>query len=630
MAVALREAVELARLRRELATSVPEGALRILAHVAAVTDVVVVHRRPMPSSSVSSPDVLAAVCRLIEALPDPDVTLRRSLIEAVRRALSERDDAVEAYDADETEVAVRACTYALPTSVLLASGGKDGQLVDWATGRNRYGVAPVPAPRTISLASCTASSPTEAAYEAAERCRQRLLGRALRGDHEAAIRRSWGTIRAELAHLLGLSRDEPDTAVLPTPSGTDAETVATVLSLAAGRPLTTLLVGPLEVGSGTLQASLGRSFSTIAPNGRRTEPGEPLPGMPQDIELITVEVRDAEGLPRAPEEIAAEIDGLLETLAGAGHQILLHVVEGSKTGVRVPKEVDLQRWEAAHRSRLDVIVDAAQLRVDDAAIVRHVTAGRMVIVTGSKFFGGPPFCGALLVPSALATRLPTAHLPAGLADYLERGAVPPELETLGRVAADTPNVGLLLRWTAAIEEMHAFLELPAELRAAVTSGLSGHVMDAIRAVPSVDLVPSGVEPGDGSGPPPTIFTMRLVRDGRQLGESELRWIQDAMRQDLTDRVPEPADPGLRAALARAVDVGQPVPLGPAGGGGFGIRFAYSAPTLTRIACDPRLGGSVEDRLRHVVADTVLALQKLTYVAQRYDELTLGGAGDAAG
>jgi hypothetical protein len=629
MAVAVREAVELAWLRPELATSATEGTLRILAHLAAVTDVVVVHRQPMPRSGVTTPEVLATIRRLIEALPGPDVALRRSVIDAVTRALAERDGAAEVDEAGELEAVERACLYALPTSVLFASGGKDGQLVDWTTGRNRYGVAPVPAPGTISLASCTASSPTEAAYQAAERCRRRLLEGALRDEHRGVIRQSWGTIRAELAQLLGLGRDEPDAAVLPTPSGTDAETVATVISLAAGRPLTTLLVGPLEVGSGTLQATLGRSFSTIAPNGRRTESGEPIPGMPRDIELVTVEVRDERGLPRAADEVATEIDALLDTLASAGHQILLHAIEGSKTGVAVPREQDLQRWEAVHHGQLDVIVDAAQLRVDDAAIEQHVAADRMVIVTGSKFYGGPPFSGALLVPSVLAARLATAHLPAGLADYLERGAVPPELEPLGRVASDTPNIGLLLRWTGAIEEMRAFLELPADLRAEVTSGLSGQVLAAIRMTPSVELVPCGVGREEGSGPAQTIFTLRLERDGRYVDEAELRRIQDAMRQDLTDRAPVPLDASMRAVLALPVDVGQPVPLGPAGSGGFGIRFAYSAPTLTRIARDPRLGENVPDRLRAVVADTALALQKLAYVAQWYAELALDEGGDAA-
>ena len=53
---------------------------------------------------------------------------------------------------------------------------------------------------------------------------------------------------------------------------------------------------------------------------------------------------------------------------------------------------------------VDVLVDACQMRLPLERIRACLAAGWMVLVTGSKFFGGPPFAGALLVPAPIITR----------------------------------------------------------------------------------------------------------------------------------------------------------------------------------------------------------------------------------
>jgi len=62
----------------------------------------------------------------------------------------------------------------------------------------------------------------------------------------------------------------------------------------------------------------------------------------------------------------------------------------------------------------------------------------MLCITGSKFFGGPAFSGALLVPAKVARK---------------SGRFPME---------EAPNFGLLLRWEAALASLRAFRALPEE------------------------------------------------------------------------------------------------------------------------------------------------------------------------
>jgi hypothetical protein len=619
--LAIREGLERRRLSAVCCGRGGPGdwTVAILAHVTAVADTAIVHRFVVEHSTVTSPEVVRGVQELVDALPNPSPERRHALVGAIARTLGERDGTSPRFGRVDLARAEDGVVLALPTSVLLASGGKDGQAVDWRSGVNRYGVSTLPQPWMTRLASCTASSPSEEAYAAADRARTELLGRALEGTLPSALDHRWQEVRDDLAGAVGIG-DGSDATVLPTPSGTDAETVATAIALAAGPSVTTIVVGPLEVGSGTVQASLGQSFSTLAPNGRRTRPGELIDGMPADVELLTVEVRDLAGQPRGVGSVEDELAARLVQVTSAGRRALLHTIDGSKTGVRAPGDAAVRCWQERFRGQLDVVVDAAQLRVDDGAVAQHLAAGRMVIVTGSKFFSGPPFCGALLVPAALRERLDGSSVPAGLADYLDRWAVPPSLTALRAVTPSHPNVGLLLRWTAALEEMRPFLRIAPAQRDAIVSELSRLVEDVLRTTPEVDLVPSDCA-DQGSGlPPATIFTLRLRRQGRQLDADELKVVQDAMRQDLA--AVAPADCSLldRAALSRQVEIGQPVPLGPNGQAGAAVRLAFGAPSIRRIALDPRRGAEVSDRLLREVTETIEAVRKLSLVLQRWDEL----------
>ena len=74
-----------------------------------------------------------------------------------------------------------------------------------------------------------------------------------------------------------------------------------------------------------------------------------------------------------------------------------------------------------------IVVDACQARLGLGRLHVHLAQGRMVLITGSKFFGGPPLSGALLVPAALAAEMARQdRLPPALRDYSAASDWPPE------------------------------------------------------------------------------------------------------------------------------------------------------------------------------------------------------------
>src|SRR6185312_2080171 len=173
-----------------------------------------------------------------------------------------------------------------------------------------------------------------------------------------------------------------------------------------------------------------------------------------------------------------------------GALALLHVLDASKTGrAGVSREAAAQIL-ARYPGRVLVAVDACQLRCPAARIRGDVEAGFAVMVTGSKFAAGPAFCGALLLPAELVERLARARpAAAALAPYSAaldwperlRGAVAPGL-------VQGANLGLGLRWAAALAEIEAYEAIPGAWRAAVLTEFEHAVRDRALADAALTLV----------------------------------------------------------------------------------------------------------------------------------------------
>jgi hypothetical protein len=649
-AMAVREGLELAHLATSAGALATDRlvASRILAHVAAVAYSDLVRGSSASLQPLTSAAVRRSVRSLVEALPGAACTAE--VVHGVLAALEDRDRTaprvvtvrcghlaaataaeaatldLAATDAATVAAAVRraceALPVALPTAVLFSSGGDDRVMVDWAVGENRYGVAPLPRPRAVSYSSCTASSVTDVAYAATDTHRRELVARALNGGLDTTLERAWTAVRSRAGRAL-IGGTAEGVTIVPTPSGTDAETLALAIAASVGRPVTAILVAPLELGSGTELAATGLAFSDRSPQGHPLCAGERLPGLPVDTESRTVEVRDGEGRLRDADTVEAEIAVHLAEVVAEGRQAMLHVVEGSKTGVRLPRPPAVRGWAAAYGDRLDVVIDAAQLRVEPETVAAHLDAGRLVIVTGSKFLAGPPFSGALLVPPAPARRLDGRCWPPGLAVYLDRAAVPPALPALRRVAPAQPNGGLLLRWSAALTEAEAYRAIAPTLRGEVLRRLAEVAEEALRRSPvvePVDPAPGEAPTGPGTAPPervedlPSIFTFRVLSGGEPLPLSALRTVHALLRTDLSAD-PSRAEGRADAALAHRIEFGQPVLLGPRGDGGAALRLAFGAPTVCRVATDASRGADLPERLRREAAELRLGLEKLHLIVE---------------
>src|SRR5260370_8474970 len=95
----------------------------------------------------------------------------------------------------------------------------------------------------------------------------------------------------------------------------------------------------------------------------------------------------------------------------------------------------------------------------------YLDRGYMVIVTGSKFFTGPPFSGALLVPAGLSKALgAVTDVASGFLEYFSRSDWPRNWPALRSGFPIRANLRQWLRWEAALAEIPAYSGLPHQLR----------------------------------------------------------------------------------------------------------------------------------------------------------------------
>jgi hypothetical protein len=488
-----------------------------------------------------------------------------------------------------------------PTAALIVSGGDARIACDPLRGVNAYGCAPHPDPAILAFGSSTASTISPAAYAAADGLRRRLLRAGRAGVSPAVIYAAeLARQRAELLALNGLSAGFGVDVVFAA-SGTDLHRIAAWLAGTDRRPLTVIMVDPAETGSGVAAALSGRDRTR--PGTRRRQP--PARGR----ELVTIPIRTADGRPRPPAAVDDEVAGRVAAAVRAGRRVLLNPVDVSKTGLVAPSLACVLGLMSRFPDAIEVTVDACQLRLAPATLRAYLARGVSVALTGSKFVGGPAFCGALLLPARVArriARLPQAFATAPKAEWPAGWATQAGL-------AEGANFGLLLRFEAALAEMRAFAALAEPEVTGFFTGFAGAVGTRLASDPAFELlaVPAPDRwPLAGCGGWDAVttifpFLLRAGPGGRLLTAAETAQVHALLATDLSDRLSPPE------LSARRCEVGQPVACGTRRGVPVAALRLCTSMRLAVEAVGAQGRGAAA-----VIADALIVLDKAALLAAR--------------
>jgi len=528
---------------------------------------------------------------------------------------------------------------ASPTERLLAWGG-DGRLaVNPQSRLNKYGCGTVPRPAAVTFSSCTASSTSEISFRSSEVTRERLIEAVLRsGSYPDACGTLMERTRREVSEIFGFDRLDGAEIVLAA-SGTDCELFALYVALAGHtRDLLSIIMGPDEIGSGSLPAASGCHFDAVAPLNRTVPLGSPVEGLAVGrLRVETLPLRDEAGAPVALGELDERVASLARTAVAQGANVLVHVVDSSKTGLRAPSLACVANLQRELGDRVTVLIDAAQMRTRAGQLRECAAAGAMVMISGSKFVTGSPFSGALIVPSRHAAVLDGVDsVPPGFGAYISRLEVPARWDRLRAGLPETPNIGLLLRWRAALAEMQAFAQVPEGLqnrwyrdfRIAVTQGLQAYRLNAVEAPVGDRTQGDAWEDWDKS---PSIFTFFLPWEdahGRPalMDYEQACQVHMALNRDVSAALPARATASERQIASTACHIGQPVRLRSKGGEVKGaLRVAVGARYASRLAFDAALGPDPEARKTAQLADLDRVLHKIEILVRYWPDMTLTAA-----
>lgn len=514
---------------------------------------------------------------------------------------------------------VRAIWQLLGTADALMETGGDIRLQrDPRSALNGYGCSHRPRPWAVTFASSTASSSSERGYLAADLERLKTTAAMLAGDAQAATRASLALVRQGIGRVYGMA---PKDEVVLAASGTDTELLALALTHLSGRhaPILNILIAPEETGRGVPMAARGVHFAVDTALGHAVSCEAPIAGFRPDTELANVYLRDANGALRSADAIEAELEAVLAGGIASGRQVILHVLDLSKTGLLSPRPAFLAKMRARH-GEFDIVVDACQARLSAGSVQAYLRLNAVVLITGSKFFTGPPFAGALLIPEAMARRLDRAELPEGLDAYFGRDEFPERC----RAAAKLPpvgNYGLSLRWHAALAEMRAFVLVQPAERAEILLGFAEAVRESVAANPALTLLeaPEIARGEDDEAweclPSIFSFSLRAPHDpGRCLTPIEARAVYLWLNADLSEILPGDA------AASRICHIGQPVRLPQPGSEGFmGVLRVSAGARL--ISGEPSHKGLAHPlRIQREFADLAMVFEKIALILRNWQSL----------
>ncbi|MFS8366461.1 GMP reductase [Acetobacter oryzifermentans] len=512
----------------------------------------------------------------------------------------------------------RVWPYLGSSDVLMAGGGDERLGLNPQTHQNRYGCTYSPSVTGGQYSSSTASSPSLHAFNAVEKCRLGLVREMLVQPPEVPLLALEADTKAFLAQYYGV--EKPDNCIL-APSGTDSVLAALALSLVVNPAVGVVLAGVEETGSGVPLATQGRHFASTTALGFRVRKSEKISGFPAGTQLVTAPLRTENGELNSRQNIFHICQQQIHKAIQAGQRVLLYLLDTSKTGQLVPDMQVVQALCHTYPGQIDVVVDACQARLMPERIKAYLQRGWAVMVTGSKFYTGPAFCGALLLPEAWRQRLDHAVLPSGLVAYFNQAEWPACKATAS--LNNGFNLGLLLRWVGACAEIKRFSDVPATEKIHRLGQLLGGIRHILEQDQTIELLPDTFAKRsalpDEWDQQQTIFSFLINGGGNSgmtpvLNLEECRQLHVWLKQDISGYLPFGCPNSVYQIMARNYQLGQPVavPYAQVRGQMAGaLRISVSARHIS--GSDMPIGMAYQTYLDQEIQNVQYAMEKISLI-----------------
>lgn len=389
---------------------------------------------------------------------------------------------------------------------LLLTGCDERIAIRPETGANQYHLHPTKCEGLLMRGSCTCGTLTPDGQRSAERFVR---------DYQAADDASWIRQQTKRMQTLFDGGRGDEFHIYYGPSGSDMMYWPLLMQsmLHPGQTITNIVSCPEELGSGSILAAEGKYYANTNQYGDAVPKGEIVTdSFHVDVQFLPA--REVSG------HIADRKQAIRDIIAARpGQPIVGNLVFGSKSGIKDDLDIIDE-----FREGVMWVVDMCQFRTHPALVHELLSKGVMLMVTGSKFYQAPPFCGALLVPkfwTELLMGQPAEHL----RDYgrlFTAADAPPDLPQLRSIWPDHANAGLRLRWEIALDEMEAYLAIPQEETDALIRRWSRVVIGRLALSDRFGMMPDMELTND------SIISFTVSAGGRELDYDELKKLFDTL------------------------------------------------------------------------------------------------------
>jgi hypothetical protein len=370
---------------------------------------------------------------------------------------------------------------AKPTEYLLMSGGDLRLNIDEIDLLNKYGCRPFPRPEAFTFSSSTASSISNFAFDKTDKVRSILIQNSLKKGFKKTTIAFSELLKTNLRKVLKIKEE---CQIIFSPSGTDsALQIAAITQIISDKEITHILVASDETGSGVASALKGCHFENTTALNYPVTKGDKIDGF-RNIDLIKIPLRDENGALKSTAQLDAEVFTAISKTNELGRHIVLHVMDQSKLGYQSPSEELIESLNKLNTLSMQIIVDGSQLRFDPKDIQNYLNKEYIVTITGSKYFTGPPYSGALILPKKISKSIHSVKItiPAGLNNYFNHSDWPTSWYC-SKNLSDGFNYGSNMRWNAALVEMDRYYKTPILYRNLGIEMFCNFVEDSIKESP---------------------------------------------------------------------------------------------------------------------------------------------------
>ena len=347
---------------------------------------------------------------------------------------------------------------AKPTEYLLMSGGDLRLNIDEIELLNKYGCRPFPRPEAFTFASSTATSVSNFAFDKTDKTRSILIRNSLKNGYKKASIEFSELLKSNLRKIFKLN---DECQIIFSPSGTDSSLqIAAITQISSENDITHVLVASDETGSGVPTALKGCHFENTTALNCPIKKGDMIEGF-RDVDLIEIPFRDENGALKSSSQLDEEVFIAVSKTNELGRHVVLHTMDQSKLGYQSPSDEIIQKLNSLDALSMQIIVDGSQLRLEPKDINIYLNRGYIVTITGSKYFTGPPYSGALILPERVSQLIHNVKntLPEGLTNYYNHSDWPTSW-FCSKNLSDGFNYGSYMRWNAAIVEMDRYYKTP--------------------------------------------------------------------------------------------------------------------------------------------------------------------------